>query len=129
MNELQTILADTVTRLFTDRLTPELRESAEKGVWPAGLWQQVEENGLTLPQIPEARGGGGGTWQDAYVVVSAAGRTAAVGAGGDGSRGGAGPCLGGAGFGARCSSGRLTLRLRSASYNALGLPSGYDLRP
>ena len=63
MNELQTILADTVNRLFTDRVTQELRESAEKGVWPAGLWQQVEENGLTLPQIPEAHGGGGGTWQ------------------------------------------------------------------
>jgi len=76
MNELQTILADTVTRLFTDRVTQELRESAEKGVWPAGLWQQVEENGLTLPQIPEARGGGGGTWQDGYIVVSAAGRFA-----------------------------------------------------
>jgi len=38
MNELQTILADTVNRLFTDRVTQELRESAEKGVWLAGLW-------------------------------------------------------------------------------------------
>ena len=76
MNELQSILADTVNRLFADRVTPELRESAEKGVWPAGLWQQVEENGLTLPQIPEAHGGGGGTWQDAHIVVSAAGRFA-----------------------------------------------------
>ena len=76
MNELQTILADTVNRLFTERVTQEVRESAEKGVWPAGLWQQVEENGLTLPQIPEARGGGGGTWQDAHIVVSAAGRFA-----------------------------------------------------
>ncbi len=76
MNELQTILADTVNRLFAERVTQELRESAEKGVWPAGLWQQVEESGLTLPQIPEARGGGGGTWQDAHIVVSAAGRFA-----------------------------------------------------
>ena len=76
MNEMQSILADTVTRLFTDRVTQELRESAEKGVWPAALWQQVEENGLTLPQIPESRGGAGGTWQDAHVVVSAAGRFA-----------------------------------------------------
>jgi acyl-CoA dehydrogenase len=76
MNELQTILADTVSRLFTDRVTQDLRESAEKGQWPAGLWTAVEEGGLTLPQIPEARGGGGGTWQDAYVVVSAAGRFA-----------------------------------------------------
>jgi len=76
MNELQSILADTVTRLFTDRVTLAIRESAEKGQWPAALWQVVEENGLTLPQIPEARGGGGGSWQDAHIVVSAAGRLA-----------------------------------------------------
>jgi len=76
VNELQTILAGAVTRLFTDRVTPELRESAEKGDWPGALWQAVEEGGLTLPQVPEARGGGGGSWQDAYVVVSAAGRFA-----------------------------------------------------
>ena len=76
MNELRGILSDTVTRLFTERVTPELRESAEKGVWPAALWQQVEENGLTLTPVPEARGGGGGTWQDAHVVVTAAGRFA-----------------------------------------------------
>ena len=76
MNELRTILADTVTRLFSDRITKELLESAEKGQWAGALWQQVEESGLTLPQIPEARGGGGGSWQDAYLVVSAAGRFA-----------------------------------------------------
>ena len=75
-DELRQILGDTVNRLFTDRVTTELRETAEKGQWPAALWQAVEENGLTLPQIPEARGGGGGSWQDAYVVVNAAGRFA-----------------------------------------------------
>ena len=76
MNEMQTMLSDTVTRLFTDRMTTDLRESAEKGQWPAKLWQEVEEGGLTLTQIPEARGGGGGTWQDAYIVVAATGRFA-----------------------------------------------------
>ena len=76
MNEMQTLLSDTVTRLFTDRVTTDLRESAEKGQWPAKLWQDVEEGGLTLTPIPEARGGGGGTWQDAYIVVAAAGRFA-----------------------------------------------------
>jgi acyl-CoA dehydrogenase len=76
MNELQTILSDTVSRLFTDRVTQALRESAEKGEWPEALWQAVEEGGLTLPQIPEARGGAGGSWADAYIVVAAAGRFA-----------------------------------------------------
>ena len=52
-DELQSLLADTCTRLFTDRVTPALIESTEKGKWPDELWQAVEEGGLTLPQIPE----------------------------------------------------------------------------
>lgn len=75
-NELRTLLGDVVTRLFTERVTPELVASAEQGQWPAALWQAVEENGLTLPLVPESKGGAGGTWQDAYVVIHAAGRHA-----------------------------------------------------
>jgi acyl-CoA dehydrogenase len=76
MNELRTILADTCTRLFTDRVTQDLLEHAEKGAWPGDLWQAVEESGLSLPQIAEAHGGAGGSWQDAQVVLFAAGRFA-----------------------------------------------------
>jgi acyl-CoA dehydrogenase len=77
MNELQTILSETCTRLFTDHATTAVLEAAEKGQWPAGLWQALEENGLTLPQVPEGRGGAGGSWNDAFVVLMAAGRFAA----------------------------------------------------
>ncbi len=76
MNEGRAILADVVTRLFTERVTRELRQSAESGAWPEALWTVIEENGLTLPLVPEAQGGAGGTWGDAYLVVSAAGRHA-----------------------------------------------------
>src|SRR5204863_10073448 len=34
MNELRAILSDVVTRLFTERVTRELSEAAEKGEWP-----------------------------------------------------------------------------------------------
>jgi acyl-CoA dehydrogenase len=74
MSELGSLLADTVTRLFTDVVTKELIESAEKGVWPEKLWRALEEGGLTLPLVPESAGGAGGTWLDAHVVVRAAGR-------------------------------------------------------
>ena len=77
MNELQTILGETCTRLFTDHATTAVLEGAEKGEWPAALWQALEENGLTLPQVPEARGGAGGSWNDAFVVLMASGRFAA----------------------------------------------------
>jgi acyl-CoA dehydrogenase len=75
--ELRTLLSDTVTRLFTDLVTKELIEAAEGGAWPATLWRSLEEGGLTLPLVPEAGGGAGGTWLDAHVVVRAAGRHAA----------------------------------------------------
>jgi acyl-CoA dehydrogenase len=75
-NDTRTMLADTCTRLFTDHVTPALIEAAEKGTWPAALWQMLEENGLTLPQIPESRGGAGGEWGDAHVVLAATGRFA-----------------------------------------------------
>ncbi|HEU5188589.1 MAG TPA: acyl-CoA dehydrogenase family protein [Methylomirabilota bacterium] len=76
MDDLSGLLADTCTRLFTDRVTPALIEATEKGKWPDDLWQAVEEGGLTLPQIPEQHGGAGGTWDHAQVVLSAAGRFA-----------------------------------------------------
>jgi len=75
--ELRTLLGDTVTRLFTDLCTKELIESAEKGAWPEKLWRALDEGGLTLPLVSEARGGAGGVWRDAHVVVRAAGRHAA----------------------------------------------------
>jgi acyl-CoA dehydrogenase len=75
--ELRTLLADTVGRIFTDLCTKELIESAEKGAWPDKLWRALEEGGLTLPLVPEARGGAGGVWRDAHVVVRAAGHHAA----------------------------------------------------
>jgi acyl-CoA dehydrogenase len=77
MSELATLLAPTVTRLFNDLVTKELIESAEKGVWPDKLWRALEEGGLTLPLVPEVGGGAGGAWEDAHVVVRAAGKHAA----------------------------------------------------
>jgi acyl-CoA dehydrogenase len=71
---LSDLLAPTVTRLFTDLVTKELIESAEKGAWPDKLWRALEEGGLTLPLVPESSGGAGGAWSDAHVVVRAAGK-------------------------------------------------------
>jgi acyl-CoA dehydrogenase len=76
MNELRALFGDVVTRLFTERVTKDVLEAAEGGAWPDALWQVVEENGLTLPLLPESKGGAGGTWGDAHVVVTAAGRHA-----------------------------------------------------
>ena len=75
-SEARSMLADVSARLFTDLVTPELIAGAERGEWPRALWQAVEENGLTMPLVPEAKGGAGMTWSDAFVLVMAAGRHA-----------------------------------------------------
>src|SRR3989304_9008744 len=74
MSELRSILADTVARLFTDRVTKDVLETAEQGQRPAAAGQALEESGLTLPLVPEKQGGAGGTWGDAHVLLAAAGR-------------------------------------------------------
>lgn len=73
MNELQTILSDSVNGLLSERVTKNLVQSAEEGVWPAALWNEIEANGLTRVLVPEAQGGAGATWADAAIVLKAAG--------------------------------------------------------
>ena len=75
--DLRGILDETVTRLFADRVTRHVLESAEAGEWPADLWTALEENGLTQPLVPEDKGGVGAGWADAYVILRAAGHYAA----------------------------------------------------
>ena len=74
MNELQTILADSVNGLLAELVTRDLIQKAEDGTWPEDLWNDLEANGLTRVLAPEAEGGAGGTWADAAIVLKAAGR-------------------------------------------------------
>jgi len=73
MNDLQTMLSDTANRLFADKITRDVRIAAEDGVWQQDLWQSVEDNGLPLVLVSEARGGAGAEWPDATVLLKACG--------------------------------------------------------
>ncbi|MBX3508938.1 MAG: acyl-CoA/acyl-ACP dehydrogenase [Parvibaculum sp.] len=73
MNELQTILSDSVNGLLSDRVNKALIQKAEEGVFPSVLWNEVEANGLTRVLVPEDQGGAGATWADAAIVLKAAG--------------------------------------------------------
>lgn len=77
MNELQTILSDSVHRLMTAHATKQTIIAAEEGTWPKTLWDELVANGLTHVLVPEEQGGAGATWSDAYVVLKAAGEHAA----------------------------------------------------
>lgn len=77
MNELATMLHESVSRLFEDLAGAEVLEAAETGTWPAELWKALEETAVTQTLVPEASGGVGATWREAEVVLRAAGRHAA----------------------------------------------------
>lgn len=77
MNELQTILSDSVNGLLSDRVNKQLIQKAEEGVFPSALWGELEANGLTRVLVPEDQGGAGATWADAAIVLKAAGEHAA----------------------------------------------------
>ena len=73
-SELRTILGDQVNRLLADRVGKDALESAEAGASQDELWQAIEENGLPWVLVPEDRGGVGGGWDEAEVVIRAAGK-------------------------------------------------------
>jgi acyl-CoA dehydrogenase len=77
MNELQTILSDSVNRLLIDHATKQTIVAAEEGIWAETLWDELVANGLTRVLVPEAMEGAGATWSDAAVVLKAAGEHAA----------------------------------------------------
>jgi alkylation response protein AidB-like acyl-CoA dehydrogenase len=70
------IIVDTATRIFRDLCEPATINDAENGVWPKGLWDALEESGLTVAWVPEELGGAGATMADGFAVLRAAGRFA-----------------------------------------------------
>lgn len=67
-----TILYDSAMRLFGDLATPAVLAAAERGTWPAALWQAVEEAGYTDVLAEGLEG-----MQEAATVLRAAGHHAA----------------------------------------------------
>jgi acyl-CoA dehydrogenase len=62
----ESLLTDSAARLFGDL-------AEKRGAIFAELWTPVAEAGFPLLLVPEADGGFGGTWQDAFAVLRLAG--------------------------------------------------------
>jgi acyl-CoA dehydrogenase len=67
-----TLVYDSAMRLFGDLATPQVLAAAEAGVWPAALWDAVEEAGY-----PEVLAEGTGGMAEAAAILRAAGHHAA----------------------------------------------------
>jgi len=77
MTNERNMIAETAARLFAAHLDTAVIEAAEAGTWPAALWDEIAANGLDRVLVPEEKGGIGGSWEDAFVILRAAGRHAA----------------------------------------------------
>ena len=77
MSETTDLLRDMAERLFGQACDKNLLGAAEKGEWPAALWAQMAEAGLTNALVPESAGGSGLGVCDALVAVRVAARHAA----------------------------------------------------
>lgn len=73
-NDTRDMLADSIGRLFSEQITPELIREVEEGHWPAELWQLLQEQGFDLALVPEEAGGLGLSWDTVYPVLFACGR-------------------------------------------------------
>ena len=71
--ETRDMLLETADRFFTERSGRAIVNEVEKGVWPADLWKEIEEMGLTLIAVPEDKGGAGGTLADMLALLRTAG--------------------------------------------------------
>jgi alkylation response protein AidB-like acyl-CoA dehydrogenase len=71
------IIVDTATRIFQDLCEPATVNDAEKGVWPQGLWNALEESGLPLAWVPDEFGGSGAAMADGFAVLRVTGHFAA----------------------------------------------------
>jgi len=69
MSEIRDDLLKTVDRIFDEHCPREVRESAEAGAWPAGLWRALEEVGLDRAALPEDAGGSGIDFEDAMFAL------------------------------------------------------------
>lgn len=74
MNELERMLAESAERLFGNEVTPTRIDALENGMWPAQLWERVEDSGLTRVFAAEADGGAQASWEEALPVLLAAAR-------------------------------------------------------
>ncbi len=77
MSDAREMVLATTDRLLRDHVSKALIDAAENGEFAAGLWQALQDNGLTLAPVPEAAGGAGLELADGMALLRTAGAHAA----------------------------------------------------
>lgn len=69
MSDVRDDLLKTIDRVFDAHCQKPVRESADTGEWPAGLWTALEGVGLVSAALPESAGGSGLEFDDAMLAL------------------------------------------------------------
>jgi len=67
--DVSAILLEQTDRLFQHHATPERLQAADRGEWPAAIWNAVAEAGLPLALLSEEQGGYGLAPADALKLI------------------------------------------------------------
>jgi len=62
------MIAESAERLFSARVTKEVREAASQGAFPDDLWQAAAESGFPLALCSENSGGIAASWSDVFSI-------------------------------------------------------------
>lgn len=68
------LLLESVSRLFSDHVTPDLLAAVERGDWPSELWDAIAEMGLPRALLSEEAGGYGMSAVEVLGLLREAGR-------------------------------------------------------
>jgi acyl-CoA dehydrogenase len=74
----ESMVLDTATRIFADLADPQTINRTKDDRWKTQLWQALQDAGLTLAWVSEEHGGAGGSLEDGFAILAAAGRFAAA---------------------------------------------------
>lgn len=72
-DDLSAMVIEQADRLFRGEVTKERMAAADRGEWPAAIWEAVERAGLPLALVPEAQGGVGLPPADALRLIRRSG--------------------------------------------------------
>jgi acyl-CoA dehydrogenase len=70
---MRELIEDGIRRILQDHVTPGLLLQASRGVWPAALWQLLEESGFSRALCSAPYGGSDASWIDIHPLLVASG--------------------------------------------------------
>lgn len=70
MNEELSIVRDSVQKFIASEIEPYYEAWEEAGIVPREIWNALGEQGFLAPDIPEAYGGAGGSFEHLAVVIA-----------------------------------------------------------